>query len=156
TTLGTQDTPPLVIDIKNYDDRTILVHIIRNDSTQSAADCLKIRGISLEQKLRIRLIHLNGSVKEIDPNLNLHPVNYCLLNVENTDYKVNKLNKIVVYLKDTQKNNTNILHNIVNPISIYPLQKPFILVTYVNTTNTSDPKAYEEWGKIIDWNGNTR
>ena len=35
STLETQDTPPLVADIKTYNDGTILVHVIRNDSTQS-------------------------------------------------------------------------------------------------------------------------
>ncbi|CAG8616930.1 1043_t:CDS:1, partial [Scutellospora calospora] len=51
STLETHDTPPLVADIKTYDDGTILVHVIRNDSTQSNTDCLKFRGMSLEQKL---------------------------------------------------------------------------------------------------------
>ncbi|KAF0504106.1 hypothetical protein F8M41_019642 [Gigaspora margarita] len=148
--------PPLVADIKTYDDGTLLVHIIRNDSTQSTADCLNIQGMSLEQQLYMRIIHLNGSVKEINPNLNLHPVNYCLLNSNNTEYKINKLNNFVTYLKETQNNNTNILHNIINPISIYPLQKPFILVTYVKTKKSSNITAYEEWADVVDWNGNIR
>ncbi|CAG8543774.1 11514_t:CDS:2, partial [Scutellospora calospora] len=154
STLETQDTPPLVADIKTYNDGTILVHVIRNDSTQSNIDCLKFRGMSLEQKLRIRIIHLNGTVKEINPDLKLDPVNYCLFN--NTEYKINKLNNILIYLKDTKKNNTSILHNIINPISIYPLQKQFILVTYVNTTNSSNLTTYEEWANVIDWNGNSQ
>ncbi|KAF0504105.1 hypothetical protein F8M41_019641 [Gigaspora margarita] len=126
-TESTLGAPPLVADIKTYDDGTLLVHIIRNDSTQSTVDCLNIQGMSLEQKLYVRIIHSNGSVKEINPNLNLHP--------------------------KTQNNNTNILHNIINPISIYPLQKPFILVTYVNTTNSSNITAYDEWAAVIHWNG---
>ncbi|CAG8793921.1 23538_t:CDS:1, partial [Gigaspora rosea] len=32
---GTLGAPPLVADIKTYDDGTLLIHIIRNDSTQS-------------------------------------------------------------------------------------------------------------------------
>ncbi|KAF0504103.1 hypothetical protein F8M41_019639 [Gigaspora margarita] len=145
-TESTSGAPPLVADIKTYDDGTLLVHIIRNDSTQSAIDCLNIQGMSLEQQLYMRIIHLNGSVKEINPDLNLHPVNYCLLNSNNTEYKINKRNN----------HNTNILHNIINPISIYPLQQPFILVTYVNTTNSSNITAYEEWAVVVDWNGNIR
>ncbi|CAG8534588.1 15312_t:CDS:2, partial [Gigaspora rosea] len=58
--LGDHNAPPLIADIKTYDDGTILVHIIRNESTQSV-DCSKIGGMSLEQKLRIRLIFLNGT-----------------------------------------------------------------------------------------------
>ncbi|RIB14901.1 hypothetical protein C2G38_1615987 [Gigaspora rosea] len=91
-TESTLGAPPLVADIKTYDDGTLLVHIIRNDSTQSTVDCLNIQGMSLEQKLYMRIIHLNGSVKEINPNLNLHPINYCLLNSNNTEYKINKRN----------------------------------------------------------------
>ncbi|RIB27749.1 hypothetical protein C2G38_1694379 [Gigaspora rosea] len=153
---GTLGAPPLVADIKTYDDGTLLVHIIRNDSTQSSVDCLNIQGMSLEQNLYMRIIHLNGSVKEINPNLNLHPVNYCLLNSNNTEYKINKRNNFVTYLKETQNNNTNILHNIINPITIYPLQKQFILITYVKTKNSSNITAYEEWADVVDWNGNIR
>ncbi|RIB20989.1 hypothetical protein C2G38_2177842, partial [Gigaspora rosea] len=149
-----QNTPPLVADIKTYDDGlTILVHIVRNKST-STADCSKVQGMSLEQQLRIRVILRNGTVKEIDPDLKLDPINYCLL----TKYEIKKNNNIIVYLKD-KNNNTNILRNIVNPISIYPLQKPFILVTYVNGTNSSDysdPRFYMEWGAVIDWDRKTR
>ncbi|CAG8558911.1 11509_t:CDS:2, partial [Scutellospora calospora] len=122
STLETQDTPPLIADIKSYDDGTILVHVIRNYSTQLNIDCL----MSLEPKLRIRIIHLNRTVKEIDPDLKLDP------------------------------NNTSILHNIINPISIYPLQKQFILITYINTTNSSELTTYEEWANVIDWNGNSQ
>ncbi|KAF0523212.1 hypothetical protein F8M41_015437 [Gigaspora margarita] len=152
--LGDLNAPPLIADINTYDDGTILIHIIRNESTQTN-DCSKIRGMSLEKKLYIRLIFLNGTVKEIDPNLKseLNPINYCLLNSDSTDYKINKLNNKVVYLNDTKNNNLSILHNLVNPITIYPLQNPFILVTYVNTTNSSDPTTYEECMEVIDWNG---
>ncbi|RIB25260.1 hypothetical protein C2G38_2241521 [Gigaspora rosea] len=100
--------------------------------------------MSLEQQLCIRVILRNGTVKEIDPDLKLDPINYCLLNNTNTKYEIKKNNNIIVYLKD-KNNNTSILRNIVNPISIYPLQKPFILVTYVNATNStdsSDPTSY--------------
>ncbi|RIB30412.1 hypothetical protein C2G38_2053808 [Gigaspora rosea] len=113
--------------------------------------------MSLEQKLRIRLIFLNGTVKEIDPKLKLDPINsinYCLLNSDK--YKINKLNNIVIYLNDTKNNNLSILHNLVNPITIYPLQKPFILVTYVKTNDSSDPTSYVECGEVIDWDGISR
>ncbi|KAF0450264.1 hypothetical protein F8M41_002203 [Gigaspora margarita] len=157
TKLGDQNTPPLVADIKTYDDGTILVHIVRNKST-STTDCSNVQGMSLEQQLHIRVILRNGTVKEIDPDLKLDLINYCLFNNTNTKYEINKNNNIIIYLKD-KNNNTSILRNIVNPISIYPLQKPFILVTYVNATNSSnpsDPTTYMEWGAVIDWDGKTR
>ncbi|CAG8560935.1 297_t:CDS:2, partial [Dentiscutata heterogama] len=153
--LGDQNAPPLIAGIKTYDDGTILVQIIRNESTQSG-DCSKIGRMSLEQKLYIRLIFLNGTVKEIDPNLNLHPINYCLLDINSTKYKINKLDNKVIYLNDTKSNKLRILHNLVNPITIFPLQKPFILVTFVRTNNPSDLTTYEECMRVIDWDGNIR
>ncbi|RIB12647.1 hypothetical protein C2G38_2200047 [Gigaspora rosea] len=151
--LGDKNVPPLIADIKAYDDGTILVHIIRNETKQTD-ECSKIHGMNLEQKLRIRIISINGTVKEIDPKLKLDPINYCLLNGDK--YKINKPNNIITYLNDTKNNNFSILHNLVNPITIYPLQKPFILITYVNTTNSSDPTSYKECGEVIDWDGNSR
>ncbi|RIB28423.1 hypothetical protein C2G38_2157943 [Gigaspora rosea] len=127
-----QNTPPLIADIKTYDDGTILVHVIRNESIQT------------------------DDFREIDPNLKLDPINYCLLKSDSTEYKINRLNNIVIYLNDTKKNNTNVLHNLVNPITVYPLQKPFILVTYVKTKISFDPTTYEECGEVIDWDGISR
>ncbi|KAF0526266.1 hypothetical protein F8M41_014099 [Gigaspora margarita] len=150
--LGDQNESYLIADIKTYDDGTILIHIIRTQTE----DCSKIRGMSLEQKLRIRLIFLNGTVKEIDPKLKLEldPINYCLLDNDNIEYKISKLNYLTMYLNDTISNNSH--KNLVNPISIYPLRKPFLLVTYVKTNNSSDPRNYEECGEVIDWNGKSR
>ncbi|CAG8569363.1 3237_t:CDS:2, partial [Dentiscutata heterogama] len=150
-----QNGSPLIADIKTYDDGTILVHIVRFDSTQTI-DCSRFHGMSLEQQIHIRIIHLNGTVKEIEPDLKLHPINYCLFN--NAKYKFNKFNNVVVYLKDTnyQKNNARIFRDIINPITIYPLQKQFILVTYIKTTNSSYLTSFDEWGEIIDWNGKSR
>ncbi|CAG8605525.1 11274_t:CDS:2, partial [Dentiscutata heterogama] len=104
---------PYAIDIQFYDDGTSLIHLVRNNNTEHC----------FEPILRIRIIHLNGSVTEINTNLNLDSVNYCLFN-------------------DTGK--------MVNPISIRPLKKPFILVSYMNTTNS---EYWEEWGAVLNWDG---
>ncbi|KAF0396189.1 hypothetical protein F8M41_010121 [Gigaspora margarita] len=127
---STSDTsfPPIVADIQHYDDETILVQIIRRNSTP-VADCSKVNGVNLEQILRIRVIHPNATVNEINLDLNylnINPINYCLYNDHFTH---------------------------LNPIRIYPLQKPFVLLNYMSTTNSSDPTTYEEWGEVIDWNG---
>ncbi|RIB00445.1 hypothetical protein C2G38_2150866 [Gigaspora rosea] len=93
--------------------------------------------MSLEQQLCIRVILRNGTVKEIDPDLKLDPINYCLLNNTNTKYEIKKNNNIIVYLND-KNNNT---------------------ITYVNATDSSDssdPTSYMEWGAVIDWDGKTR
>ncbi|CAG8439354.1 1378_t:CDS:2 [Dentiscutata heterogama] len=114
------NTQPQIVDIEAYDDGTTLVHIIRHDPTKSQGYCL-------EQILRIRVIQLNGTVNEINLDLKLDPVNYCLI----TKGGILK-----------------------NPIKIYPLQKPFILISYVRTTNSSNLTTYEDWGDVIDLNGN--
>ncbi|RIB04928.1 hypothetical protein C2G38_2119607, partial [Gigaspora rosea] len=98
-----------------------------------------------------KLIFLNGTVKEIEPELKIDPINYCLLNSDNIEYKINKLNYLIMYSNDNIGNNSH--KNLVNPITIYPLRKPFILVTYVRTNSSSDPSSYEECGEVIDWDG---
>ncbi|CAG8772922.1 3797_t:CDS:2, partial [Cetraspora pellucida] len=75
--------------------------------------------------LRIRIIHLNGSVTEINNDLNLVSVNYCLFNDMLTG-------------------------EIMNPISIRPLKQPFILVSYMET-DYSYGKWYQ-WGTVLNWN----
>ncbi|RIB17606.1 hypothetical protein C2G38_1416018 [Gigaspora rosea] len=122
---------PFVTDIKIYEDNTILVRVIRFDSIQTNNDCLTLNGSSLEQTLRIRVIRSNGKTIEINRDLNIHPINYCLFND----------------IGNTSK---------VNPNKIYPLRNSFILITYMTTTNVSDISAYEEWGIVIDWNDTIR
>ncbi|CAG8583843.1 12748_t:CDS:10, partial [Cetraspora pellucida] len=105
---------PYAIDIQSYDDGTTLIHLVRNNNT---ANCF-------EPILRIRIIHLNGSVTEINTDLNLDSVNYCLFN----DTLTGKME---------------------NPISIRPLKQPFILVSYMKI---NDPD-YKIWGTVLNWNG---
>ncbi|RIB17608.1 hypothetical protein C2G38_1416108 [Gigaspora rosea] len=121
---------PLITDIKTYKDGTILVRIIRNDSIQTNNDCKTLNVTSLEPILRIRVIHTNdGTTNEIDLNLTdlpMQPINYCLFKNEK------------------------------NPIQIYPLQNPFILITYMTVGNVSDRLTYWEHGIVIDCYGTNR
>ncbi|CAG8710582.1 15820_t:CDS:2, partial [Dentiscutata heterogama] len=117
---------PKVVNIQTYEDGTTLVHIIR-DGIQTA-NCSSINGTSLEPILRIRVIQLNGTVIEINDDLDLDSINYCLFN------DINGL--------------------LVNPITIFPLQQPFILVNYYKINNSSGLRTYEELGQVIDWSGN--
>ncbi|CAG8508134.1 923_t:CDS:2 [Dentiscutata heterogama] len=89
------------IDIQFYDDGTTLIHLVSDDP---------INSFCFEPIFRIRIIHLNGSVTEINPDLNLDSVNYCLFNGTFTG-------------------------KMMNPISIRPLKQPFILVSYLNGTD---------------------
>ncbi|CAG8726732.1 6838_t:CDS:2, partial [Cetraspora pellucida] len=105
---------PYAIDIQFYGDGTTLIHLVRNNNTEHC----------FEPILRIRIIHLNGSVTEINTDLNLDSVNYCLFN----DILTGEM---------------------VNPISIRPLKKPFILVSYMKLNYP----YYESWGTVLNWNG---
>ncbi|CAG8540864.1 6176_t:CDS:2, partial [Dentiscutata heterogama] len=125
-------SPPQIIDVQTYDDGTILVSIAREISqdkqgTGNPVQSYNCTGQKLEQVLRLRLIQLDGSIKEINPQLNLDPINYCIFN--------------------------DSYGNPVNPISIFPLYKPYILINYVKAPDLNNPKTYEEWGNVIDWNG---
>ncbi|RIB22658.1 hypothetical protein C2G38_964091 [Gigaspora rosea] len=122
---------PIVLDLHTYDDGTTLALIARMDPTLNE-NCKKNLELQvqqghlvygLEQILRIRVIQLNGTVIEI--------------NLNNLDLKLDPLNYCGAGAQ--------------NLIRIYALQKPFILVIYVDTTNSSDPTNYEEWGIVIDW-----
>ncbi|KAF0420356.1 hypothetical protein F8M41_007001 [Gigaspora margarita] len=88
-----------------------------------------LKVICFEQILRIRVIQLNGTVKKINLDLKLDPVNYCLFD------DVSGVKRL--YL-----------------IKIYPLQKLFILINYIRTTNSSNLSTYKDWGDVIDLNGN--
>ncbi|RIB21040.1 hypothetical protein C2G38_2177719 [Gigaspora rosea] len=129
--------PPQVVTVHTYDDGTILVSIAREiDSTRKNIATSKTSkqeynctGQSLEQILRLRIIQLDGTIKEIVPHLTLDQVNFCILN--------------------------DSYGNPVNPISIYPLYKPFILINYVKASNLNDLSTYEDWGSVIDLSGNS-
>ncbi|CAG8636395.1 4070_t:CDS:1, partial [Cetraspora pellucida] len=135
STIGTifPNSPPQVVNVRGYDDGTIIVSIARqNDSTMLINQAKTIPyncvGQSLEQVLRLRAIQLDGTIKEINPRLNLDPVNYCIFNDSHG--------------------------NPVNPITIFPLYQPFILINYVKAPNITNPITYEEWGNVIDLSGN--
>ncbi|CAG8710294.1 13315_t:CDS:2, partial [Gigaspora rosea] len=71
--------PPQVVTVHTYDDGTILVSIAREiDSTRKNIATSKTSkqeynctGQSLEQILRLRIIQLDGTIKEIVPHLTL-------------------------------------------------------------------------------------
>ncbi|KAF0511347.1 hypothetical protein F8M41_018265 [Gigaspora margarita] len=126
--------PPQVVTVHTYDDGSTLVSIAREiDSTQTnkaiPGQEYNCTGRSLEQMLRLRIIQLDGTIKEINPHLNLDPVNFCILN--------------------------DSYGNPVNPVSIFPLYQPFILINYVKASNLNDLSTYEEWGSVIDSSGNS-
>ncbi|RIB09143.1 hypothetical protein C2G38_2268668 [Gigaspora rosea] len=135
STTGTSfpQSAPQVVNVQTYDDGIILVSVARQSYSQiqnvqtqttqtyNSSQCTQI----FENILRLRVIQLDGSIKEINPSLNLDPMNYCIFNGS--------------------------YGNPVNPITIYTLYSQFILINYVKV----DSGHYEEWGTVIDWNGNS-
>ncbi|RHZ83699.1 hypothetical protein Glove_88g139 [Diversispora epigaea] len=77
--------------------------------------------------LSLHIIYPNGTVNEIDKGLEIQEFNWHI---------------------------TSSSGSYLDPISIYALQKGYLLVTYFNASNMDDITTYEEWGRIIDWNGN--
>ncbi|CAG8465611.1 1061_t:CDS:2, partial [Cetraspora pellucida] len=121
---------PQVVTVQTYDNGAILVSVARKSDSQKQKDKIPIYNslnctLIFENILRLRVIQTDGKIKEINSNLNLDPVNYCIFN--------------------------DPYGNPVNPINIYTLHKQFILVNYVKV----DLRNYEEWGSVIDWSGNS-
>ncbi|CAG8599360.1 555_t:CDS:2, partial [Diversispora eburnea] len=116
------ETSPRIWQYGTYFDGTVVLRIINRDPNKNSSTTeLWIRPV-----LSLRIIYPNGTVSEIDieleiPEFNWHPL-------------------IDDYIQDT--------------INIYALHKGYLLVTYFNTSNPDDINTYEEWGRIIDWNGN--
>ncbi|CAG8771815.1 8691_t:CDS:1, partial [Cetraspora pellucida] len=67
------DQPPRVIDIASYNDGTAVVQIIRRNTSATPPTGT----VCIESLLSLRVIHLNGSVTEIDVDLGIQYLNYC-------------------------------------------------------------------------------
>ncbi|CAG8466406.1 24070_t:CDS:10 [Cetraspora pellucida] len=76
-----------------------------------------------EQRLLIRVIQANGSVIEINT----------------TNFE--KIQDINYCFKSR------------NPLHLYPLFDKYILISYINASNTSDKTTYMNVGMVIDWSG---
>jgi hypothetical protein len=78
----------------------------------------------------LRIIHPNGTVDEKDIELDkkgIPLINYCFLNKDNL---------------------------LIRFLDYFLLRKNQILVTYVNTTNPDEFITYQDWGMVIDFDGN--
>ncbi|RIB21034.1 hypothetical protein C2G38_1137494 [Gigaspora rosea] len=117
---------PFVIKLATYDDGTTLVHITRWDKNLNT-NCTNYLGI------------LAGGLEQI------------------LRIRVIQLNGTVIEINlDFKLDPPNYCYGRALPVRIYALQKPFILVNYLNATNPFDPATYEECGSVIDWNGNIK
>ncbi|RIB23335.1 hypothetical protein C2G38_871961 [Gigaspora rosea] len=129
TSLNDTNVPnqtPFVIKLDTYDDGTTLVHIIRQDNNLNA---------TCTNYLRMPALGLEQIFR---------------IRVIQLNGTVNEINL------DLKLDPPNYCYGKTMPVRIYALQKPFILVNYLNATNSSDPTTYEEWASVIDWNGNIK
>jgi len=112
-----------------YGDNTMVVQIIRvNDSTLAGNNeiCLD------NGYLSFRTIYPNGSIIPIDismDELGIQPLNFCI-----------------------QKN--IISNRTYSPIEIYAVKNNFLLVTYMKAMDLNDVFTFEDWGMVVDLNGN--
>ena len=129
TYVETSENPnsPRVYNIESYEDNTIVVHLVRrNSSDPNNSD----ERVCVDRVLSFRTIYPNGTVKPIDIPLDILKIqefNFCILSID---------------------------EHIYNPINIYPVKSNFLLVTYGVATDENDFDTYEEWAMIIDLNGN--
>jgi len=118
-------TTPRIFNLINYrDDSTLVIRIVYKDPT-AAPDPTKAL---LEEKLSLRILFQNGTVNAIDLDLQIPSVNYVLTQLP--------------------------VIGAVDPMRIYSVSRSHILLTYINTTNATDFTTYEDWGVLIDLNGN--
>ncbi|CAG8595015.1 12_t:CDS:2 [Diversispora eburnea] len=118
------ETKPRIWKYLTYFDGTVVLRIInRNPNITSLDNEAWIRPV-----LSLRIIHPNGTVSEIDKDLEIPEFNWHIT-ISPDGY-------------------------LLDPVNIYALQKGFLLFRYFNASNPDDINTYEEWGRIIDWNGN--
>ncbi|CAG8590015.1 1609_t:CDS:2 [Diversispora eburnea] len=107
-----------------YIDGTVVIRIFNKDPDANTSDT----GLWTRPMLSLRIIHPNGTVSEIDKDLGIQEFNW------------------YIFIAPDGSNQ--------DPINIYALQKGYLLVRYFNASDTNNSTTYEEWGRIIDWNGN--
>ncbi|RHZ84118.1 hypothetical protein Glove_85g122 [Diversispora epigaea] len=116
-------TPPRMWEYQKYIDGTVVIRIINRDVNKTSNSS----EVWIKQVLSLRIIHPNGTVSEIDKDLEIQEFNFRI---------------------------TRSSGGFFDPVSVYALQRGFLIVTYFNASNPDDINTYEEWGRIIDWNGN--
>ncbi|RHZ82446.1 hypothetical protein Glove_109g274 [Diversispora epigaea] len=118
------ETKPQVWQYGKYFDGTVVIRIINMIPNKTSSTTK----FWVRPVLSLRIIHPNGTVSEIDKNLGIQEFNWHITKISFDDFQ--------------------------DPVSIFSLQKGYLLVTYYNASNPDDINTYEEWGRIIDWNGN--
>ncbi|RHZ76703.1 hypothetical protein Glove_194g33 [Diversispora epigaea] len=118
------ETSPTVYQYGKYIDGTVVIRIINRDPYKPT-NSTSIEW--LRPVLSLRIIHPNGTVSEIDKELEIQEFNWQIFNITGINQ---------------------------SPISIFALQRGYLIVRYFKASDTNNFTTYEEWGRIIDWNGN--
>ncbi|CAG8683488.1 16657_t:CDS:2, partial [Funneliformis caledonium] len=106
-----------------YDDGTTVFHIIRRDTSIKLHD-----KVCLIQKLMLRILYPNGTLTELDMELNIPSFNFCIFSAKSRNF---------------------------DPIKMHALKPGYLLLQYYNATDASRFETWEEWGMVIDWQGQT-
>ncbi|RHZ82458.1 hypothetical protein Glove_109g153 [Diversispora epigaea] len=117
------ETKPQISKYLTYFDGTVVVRIINVDPNKISLD----PELWVRPMLSLRIIYPNGTVSEMDKDLEIPEFNWHITQV----------------------------NGLLDPVNIFALQKGYLLVRYFNASNPDDLNTYEEWGRIIDWNGNS-
>ncbi|RHZ52422.1 hypothetical protein Glove_461g4 [Diversispora epigaea] len=118
------DTIPRIWKYGKYFDGTVVIRIVNRNPNKSSSPS----EFWTRPELSLRIIHPNGTASEIDKGLEIPEFNWRII--------------------------TSLDGAFLDPVNIYALQKGYLLATYFNASNLDDFTTYEEWGRIIDWNGN--
>ncbi|CAG8742738.1 5646_t:CDS:2, partial [Funneliformis mosseae] len=121
--VNVSDSTQTIFNIVSYDDNTIVIHIIRPDSTYPIENGI----LWVDKYLSLRTIYPDGSVVPVDIKLDIQDFNFCILDING---------------------------NQASPIRIYPIRSNFLIVTYAETTNLTDPLSYTDCAMVVDLNGN--
>ncbi|CAG8582467.1 3349_t:CDS:2 [Diversispora eburnea] len=125
---NTYSTPPRIWQHGEYIDGTVVLRIISSDPNKTSTSTT---GVWTKPVLSLRIIHPNGTVNEKDID---------------KDLEIQEFNWFIFTIPDVTDNQ--------DPINVYALQRGYLIVRYFRASNTTDITTYEEWGRIIDWNGN--
>ncbi|RHZ82308.1 hypothetical protein Glove_109g323 [Diversispora epigaea] len=118
------ETIPRIRQYAKYFDGTVVIRIANRNSNKTSSSL----DVWVKPVLSLRIIHPNGTVNEIEKDLEIPEFNWHITTSPDGAF--------------------------LDPISIYALHKGFLHVSYFDASNPDDITTYEEWGRIIDWNGN--
>lgn len=117
-------TKPQIWSFATYADGTLIIRIVYRHPNVTSTS----NTVTFYPHLSLRIIHPNETVTEMDIDLGIQDFNWNVQQRTIGDY--------------------------LDPVTIYPLKKGYVLVKYLNASDPSNYSTYNEWGCIIDWNGN--